>query len=435
MRLAVTDPASTGSSWLLDSEAALSRAIADGTLQESHSFDAKRELPKSANKSLAQDMAAMAIDGGFLLIGLAEDKTAGTFSLAPQPTANMHERIENIAATAVDPPLDVHVTRIPSEESGADDDPLGYLLIEVPPSPRAPHQVGFVYWGRGETSNRRLSDAEVRRLHAARASQTDRGKALLDRQVNRDPIPASARSSGHLYLIAEPISAASDAAVAFLRQTGIEEWIQAHTALNDAPGLTSGDRRGLEFLGQIQRRSDGWANTTQWLGTGRSWQVRPDEPSYEQYLIETEFLNNGGIRCLVGQATTADSQQDKHIADRRIVAFTRRLVRWAADYGAAIEYRGSWLLGIHVNGLRGHQSWSFAGPAPGVYYTPPRPYAPTYSPPHYSEDTYERITTATTHAILDSPGEVTARLVRDLTWTLGTTEQYADIFAPPAANG
>lgn len=91
------------------------RAIADNTLDESHSWDAKRELPsgRAANKGLAQDLAAMAIDGGFLLIGLDEDKANGTFALAPQPTANMRERIENIASSAIDPPLDVRVTRIP----------------------------------------------------------------------------------------------------------------------------------------------------------------------------------------------------------------------------------------------------------------------------------------------------------------------------------
>lgn len=425
----MTSTEGTGS-WPPTSEADIRRMVGDGLLVESHSFDAKEAMPRPGkNKDLARDMAAMALDGGFLLIGLAEDGTSGTFSPHPIPTANMRERIEAVAASAIDPPLGVQVTRIPSNQTSPEGEPLGYLLIEIAPSPRAPHQVDFVYYGRGESSNRPLSDAEVQRFHATRASQASRGRILLNQQVDRDPIPASQRLSGHLSLIAEPVSAAPDTATAFLRQTGIEEWIQQHTALADAPGLASGDRMGLEFLGQMRRRSDGWATTTAWLGAGRSWNIRQDEPTYEQYLMEIEFLNGGGIRCLIGQITQTDRNLQKYVLDRRIVAFTRRLVRWVADYGQAIGYRGSWLLGIHVNGIRAHQSLGFSGT--GAVYTHPRPHAPTYSPPTYSEDTYERIATATTQEILARPGDITGQLVRDLTWALGSTEHHADIFAAP----
>jgi hypothetical protein len=372
-------------------------------------------------------MAAMAIDGGFLLIGLAEDKETGAFSLAPQPTANLRERVESVAATAIDPPLDVRVTRIPAGDQGPGREPLGYLLIEVPPSPRAPHQVNFVYYGRGETSNRRLSDAEVKRLHDARASQVSRGEVLLAREVGRDPVHLSTRQSGHLYLIAEPISAAGDVAMDFLRRTGIEGWIHQNTALYDAPGLSADDRRELEFLGQVERRGDGWATTTRWLGgTGRAWRVSHDDPLVERYLMDIEFLNGGGIRCLIGQATTTDGQRNAHVADRRIVSFARRLVHWAAEYGRQIGYRGSWLLGVHVNGLRGLQAIAFSGV--NVHYTPPRPYAPTYRHPVYPDDVYERVIVARAQEIAEQPAEVTARLVRDLTWALASVDQHGDIF-------
>ena len=72
------------------------------------------------------------------------------------------------------------------------------------------------------------------------------------------------------------------------------------------------------------------------------------------------------------------------------------------------------------------QSVAFSGIS--VYYTPPRAYAPTYRRPVYPDDVYERVTTATTQAIVDQPGEVTARLVRDLTWSVGTTDHHAALF-------
>lgn len=427
----MTTGESNRTTWLPATEDDLRRAIADHTLEETHFWDFKRQLGTggSANKNLAQDMAAMAVDGGYLLIGLEEVKASGEFTLAPQPTANLRERIEAVAATAIDPPLDVRVMRIPADHTAPGEEPLGYLVIEIHPSPRAPHQVNGVYYGRGETGNRRLPDAEVQRLHAARASQASRAEALLARDVARDPIPVSNRKSGHLYLIAEPLAVAPDSAVNFLRGAGIETWIQQNTALYDAPGLSAGDRHGLEMLGHVERRGNGWANTTQWLsGTGRAWQGNSDDPSVERYLMDIEFLNDGGIHCLIGQATITDNQ-DRYVSDRRIVVFTRRLIRWAAEYGQQIGHRGSWLLGIHVNGLRGLRSWSFAGPAPGIYYAPPRPCAPTYSPPRYSDDTYQRVTTATTQALNEHPGEVTAQLVQDLAWALGTADQFDDIFS------
>ena len=48
-------------------------------------MDVKQALDttKADNRELARDLASFAVDGGTLVIGLAEDKTNGTFTLAP----------------------------------------------------------------------------------------------------------------------------------------------------------------------------------------------------------------------------------------------------------------------------------------------------------------------------------------------------------------
>jgi hypothetical protein len=86
--------------WTPTTEADIQQAIADGILEESHWWDAKRQLnpgPKF-NKAFAADLAAFAIDGGSLLIGLHEDKETG--HVLPGAAADGREHLH--AASAVD---------------------------------------------------------------------------------------------------------------------------------------------------------------------------------------------------------------------------------------------------------------------------------------------------------------------------------------------
>jgi hypothetical protein len=296
--------------WTPKTEADIQQAIAYGVFGESHWWDAKRQLNSSpkGNKAFAADLAAFAIDGGSLLIGLQEDKESDTFSLAPQPTANMPERIGSIATSAVDPPLFVVTTAIPSEQTGDDGAALGYLLVEVPPSARAPHQVDGVYYGRGDRQNIRLSDAEVQRHHALRGSLTPKGSALLASEVARDPIPRADRTGGHLYLVAEPLTAAPDVATRFLRDAKTRDWA-FKCVTEDVSVIPPRDRDippSLMYLQQVEARSGGIAVTTAAvMGSGRKLTPRENDGygNADDGLLDIELLRSGGIRVLVGRAT------------------------------------------------------------------------------------------------------------------------------------
>jgi hypothetical protein len=124
----------------------LEAAIRDGILEESLHFDAKAELepvPKG-NRALAVDMAAMAVDGGLIGIGIAEERSKGAKVHVPTPVAlaGLRERVSQVGLSRVDPPLTVVTRELPRDDSGS-----GYLLILVPPSPDAPHMVDGQYRG------------------------------------------------------------------------------------------------------------------------------------------------------------------------------------------------------------------------------------------------------------------------------------------------
>jgi hypothetical protein len=143
-------------------------------------LDFKRELPpgKGENKELARDLAQFAVDGGVLIIGVDDNA-----QLTPVDLHGLRERIDQVARDLVDEPLHVRIDTIPT----AADPAKGYLLVTVPPSSTAPHQVDGRYYGRGDTTKHVLPDAEVQRLHQLALRRQRDADELLDAEVARDP--------------------------------------------------------------------------------------------------------------------------------------------------------------------------------------------------------------------------------------------------------
>jgi hypothetical protein len=108
------------------------------------------------------------------------------------------------------------------------------------------------------------------------------------------------------------------------------------------------------------------------------------------------------------------------VLDQQVVHYARRLVLWVTRYADAVNYRGSWLLGVHVNGLDGAASSAFMDQF--GFRVPPR----------YSEETYERVTTSTLQELVGQPWAAAARLVEDLVWSLGTADRHRGVLETPA---
>ena len=193
--------------WVPDDAAQIERAAASGNLPETSSFDAKRELPATAKKNadLAIDVAAMATDGGVLLYGVAEDEHGRPTILAPFPLAGAADRIGQIVSTSISevPHIDVR------EYARGEDPSTGYIVVVVPPSPRAPHQVtvggDLRFYGRGAKGNRILTEGEVARLYERRHSWAVDREQILAEVIAQAPIPPRS-GLGYIHAFTRPVA-------------------------------------------------------------------------------------------------------------------------------------------------------------------------------------------------------------------------------------
>jgi hypothetical protein len=92
-----------GAGWQPTTLAEVQTAIDNGLLEESHFLDLKRELSsaQSATRDIAKDIAAFAIDGGLILIGVDEGPPV---TINPIPLDGLAERVEQIGLMAVTEP-------------------------------------------------------------------------------------------------------------------------------------------------------------------------------------------------------------------------------------------------------------------------------------------------------------------------------------------
>jgi hypothetical protein len=250
--------------WPPRTEEQLQKAADDGLLEEGQRLDIKRELtPGTAgNKEIAKDIAAFALNGGIIIIGVDEDTSPPT--LHPVELAGLAERVQSVALSRVDEPVVISTIRIESKTAPGQ----GYLIVDVPVSPRAPHQADNRYYGRSDTTNRTLPDAEVFRLHEKRVQETAdiAAEAVKTAERLRDENPGV---DDLIVIIARPLGAPDDLLMALCTSTGWQTelpMLLASARVADhqqfVPNLT--DVGGLESFARrrVSRRREGWAPDT-----------------------------------------------------------------------------------------------------------------------------------------------------------------------------
>lgn len=347
------------------SEAALRAHIDAGMLAEHHYLEVKREIPagSGANIELARDLASFAIDGGTLVIGVAEDKTTNTYSPAPVHLPGLAERVEQVAASRIAPRLNVRCREIQSD-SGAE---VGYLIIEVPPSPEAPHMVDGRYYGRGDTTKHVLADADVRRLNERRLGRRARFLDQLAAEVERDPTPPHARSEAHLFVLASPSTGRPEMLHDALSAAGqtLRSWAQT-AILRGPPGSRLAWPPHADFDPNIDDRLD---VATRANGVGlHTWEVGPnrvprsggDKPVRERRLLDLEIDDDGTVRlfCSAGTITRSVEGDLPHrlMLTPLVAGLLVRIVRCAVEVSNTIPYTGSWDIGLQLTNSRGAAS-------------------------------------------------------------------------------
>lgn len=356
----------------------LERALAERTLTESHTVDFKRELAAgaSANKALAIDLASMAVDGGLVAIGVDEDADPPT--LVPQPLAGLKERVDQIAGNRVDQPLQVRTFQLPASDPG-----LGALLIAIPPSPDAPHMVDGRYRGRGDTTNRVLTDVEVRRIRDQRGRHVADLGQRLDTELTR-PRPQNLSAGARLHVIAQPTTRREEMLLDATEDG--RAWL-SRAVVGGRPGAFLSQAWSPDFGGglSIGQRADGWAAS------------RVDTTEQGDRILELVVTEDGEVRLFTNGI--AWRHDDLLLNDLAVAGLTKRVVLTAQVVVAATRYLGLWDLGVAVTELHGATAMSLHGQV-GLR-----------SLPQYSDERYRCVIQASGEELERDPDAIVHRLL------------------------
>lgn len=393
--------------WHPATEADLQTAVDAGLLVESHYFEMKREIgsTKGANRELARDLAQFAIDGGLLIVGVDEHRNDPSAypTLYPVALDGLPERVDAIARTIVDAPLAVECTTIPS----ANDSSAGYLLIRVPVSGTAPHMVDGVYYGRGDTAKRKLSDAEVRALHQSRTVAKSAADDLLEAYVQRDPVTENRRQA-HYFVVAAP---AFPRTGMLLDAVSGPQWHELFTELVK-PGRAIDDTMFAPTLSRAAEyfRRHGGVALTSWLTHDR--RTMGYGGSAED-AFELELTEEGAVRMMTTRLSSQlGLDHPQQIITEVLPVLTRQTLAIAAGIAGHTGYQGPWLLACAATGIAGMPTT--AGRL-GIGYPIPR-----------DLHEYRETTRASSAELTQMPGLITDRLIGRLLRTAGLERSFAD---------
>lgn len=335
---------------LLDNWDKVCAAAEGGLLEENQWCELKEKIGpsnKATNAELARDIASLSVHGGVLIFGV-RDKT---YEVVGCETDGLRDRISQVAATRISPPL---VPVVLDDVEGPDS--RNVLVVSVPPSPLAPHMVDERYYGRSADGKRVLSDPEVRTLMFARDQRTHGFIERLQGLVQNDPIDQMIEGAptghGHAFFLAEPCSSVPSEPISQEELTSI------------LMNLDNGRRHWSTLLrGCIHTANDPDGLS---LRTGYD-RVRPE---YEHREAQVSLHDDLTISAVSGGATRMIEREPgnvQHVASSgTMVLFGAQFLEALRKISLAQGYQGQWRVGVHLNQLRGASATEgpFSGRAP-----------------------------------------------------------------------
>jgi hypothetical protein len=326
--------------WMPKTEAEIVDAVTSGALSESSIFEAKSEIDKD-NKETARDIAAMTTNGGVIVYGIAEDAQKRLTILNPILLKNTPERISNIISTSISERPEVFITTIPT----ANDPSVGYLVVVIPQSPRAPHMMiaggDNRYYSRNATGKYRLVEADVSRIYAQRAEWDRNREKLLDQFIAENP-PSG--QQGFFYLGAWPVVRREEMLEAVF-STNVQTELQylLHVASNDL--IFSGTRFAGDFMSFDMCKRE---------ATGLKWWYphRPEEPSLR---TEIRFGDDGTVKLLSARAIL-EHEDNRLIFEQLLASLSKRFVYVLGQLYSKCAYIGPVDIGVAILNIQGATS-------------------------------------------------------------------------------
>lgn len=382
--------------------------VASGEVREHQYLEMKRDnygTENSHKKELAKDVAALAVYGGTLVIGIEEDNATGRATrLSPVDLSGQVERIQQICAGRIDPPLPIAVDEI----SDPSDPSKGLILIDIPASPFAPHQVDGRYVGRADRVVRSLTDAEVVHLHRFRTVSEDAVVGDLDH----------ARQSGEELGLGASALVVAVTPTPLLRPEIIRDELASgswQSWLSDIIETAEARARALDGnlpLAQLVYSQRGLSFTSRNgvpVPGGRSFRYNGSDGCH----LVLEVFDSGAVtlaaRGIVGKYPTHRGSEEQELILDQNEAITYTFLGLAIFSGLAQHagLRCTAGIGLHIDGLHGavpqrppsHGFWSSAVP--------------------YRDQTYQRVTSATTVELAGDLTGVLDRLYGNLLRGLG----------------
>lgn len=332
--------------WTPASFEEIEEAAADGRLEERPAVEAKRELPrKGRSHDAAVDIAAMTTAGGTLIYGVAEDEQQRPRIPHPIELGGAAERIDQIAQTSISEPPYIEVRELPRDH----DAQRGYLVVLVPKSPRAPHQVSVKgdlrYYGRGAKGNRTLTEGEVARLYHERERQEVDANRLLEAIVALAPVEPQ-DGLGYLHAFAHPATRLDDDAWDRAVGGGDGELLGALTDALKEGAFAGYDPALCRQANWRRRGADVW--------TVDSSHGREDENP--RHLVRCDVNMDGRGQLFCGRAAEVHDASSFYIFEQLIAG---NLASFLSVMGTVYEragYHGAVDVGVAVTGIEGTTS-------------------------------------------------------------------------------
>lgn len=354
--------------WVPKSAKEIEDAAKRGDLEETSALDAKVALPAARrNHDLAVDVCAMTVAGGSLIYGLGEDENKQLTVLAPLSLGGAADRVAQVVETSISEPPFIRIETLPSEADPGE----GYLLVVVPPSDRAPHQVisggDMRYYGRGAKGNRILSEVEVAGLYARREHRQVDRERVLDEELALAP-EADPRL-GYAVAFARPV--VPDDAMVDRVASSAEEVLKLLVDGSRTWGDVREEQGDRSYDPDLRKAFKVWRRgTVGWrLTTGSEFDPKP---SYTAR-IDLDFDGTGHFFC--GRVADTDDSRPEGVKVLFEVVLAGNLASFFAAMGAlydAADYVGQVDVGAAVTGIEGAAPWGlhhwgenkFSGPPP-----------------------------------------------------------------------
>lgn len=259
---------------------------------------------------------------------------------------------------------------------------------------------------------------------------SDRVQELLSEMLLTDQAPergrddASGQPTGRLYMLAQPVDAAEDVALALTRSLDQSAFIQFV-------------REGVQ---DIDSRSEAMVELSYMLHrspTADGVALRSDPIDFHQHedlRVDLEIREDGGLRLLAGglfsnyvhgsgnfdsgtitQLTAGPP--NLRVKTSALVGYTHCLINWAAAVGTSVGYTGNWIFGVRLTGTAGARA-AISGPR---HLTFQRDLTP------YSNDSYSKSAAASANRLSEERSALAYMLIGKYLRSLGADHIHPEL--------